>query len=105
MTKLKTSPPSPQPKHFQLSRDGVTTNEGVFSPWKGQSPLKDCPAFLRGTDSPITSTMSSLDLISAVTPTDTLPPGRPIGGGPRAPERPSPACPVGGRNLCRRVNS
>ena len=39
MTKLKMSPPSPQPKHFQVSRPGVTTNEGDFSPWKGQRPL------------------------------------------------------------------
>lgn len=39
MTKLKTSPPLPQPKHFQESRPGVTVNEGVFSPWNGHSPL------------------------------------------------------------------
>jgi hypothetical protein len=32
MTKLKTSPPRPQPKHFQDSRDGVTVKDGVFSP-------------------------------------------------------------------------
>jgi hypothetical protein len=29
---LKTSPPRPQPKHFQDSRDGVTVKDGVFSP-------------------------------------------------------------------------
>jgi hypothetical protein len=39
MTKLKTSPPSPQPKQCQLSRPGVTMKLGVFSPWKGQRPL------------------------------------------------------------------
>ena len=45
MTKLKTSPPRPQPKHFQESRAGVTVNEGVFSPWNGHRPLKVVPAF------------------------------------------------------------
>ncbi len=70
MTKLKTSPPRPQPKQCQLSRAGVTTNEGVRSPWNGQSPLNVVPAFLRGTLSPTISTMSSFDLISAVTPID-----------------------------------
>jgi hypothetical protein len=45
MTKLKTSPPSPQPKHFQESRLGVTVNDGVFSPWNGHRPLKVVPAF------------------------------------------------------------
>jgi len=44
MTKLKTSPPRPQPKHFHDSRDGVTVNDGVFSPWNGQSPLYEAPA-------------------------------------------------------------
>ena len=39
MTKLKMSPPSPHPKHFQVSRPGVTTKQGVFSPWNGQRPL------------------------------------------------------------------
>ena len=46
ITKLKTSPPSPQPKHFQDSRTGVTTNEGVFSPWNGHSPLNVCARLL-----------------------------------------------------------
>src|SRR3990172_13086144 len=70
ITKLKMSPPLPQPKHFHECRGGVTTNEGVFSEWNGQSPLYDWPAFLRGTCSPMNSMMSSFDLISAVTPTD-----------------------------------
>ena len=46
MTKLKTSPPRPQPKHFQLSRAGVTTKLGVFSPWNGQRPLNVVPGLL-----------------------------------------------------------
>ncbi len=45
ITKLKMSPPSPQPKHFQESRAGVTVKDGVFSPWNGQSPLNVEPAF------------------------------------------------------------
>jgi len=39
MTKEKTSPPSPHPKHFHDSRLGVTVNDGVFSPWNGHRPL------------------------------------------------------------------
>src|SRR6476646_3874355 len=70
MTKLKMSPPSPQPKQCQLSRAGVTTNEGVFSPWKGHRPLYVEPAFLRETLSPTTSTTDNLLFTSAVTPTD-----------------------------------
>ena len=48
MTKLKMSPPRPQPKHFHVSRDGVTVKDGVFSPWNGQRPLKVVPAFAAG---------------------------------------------------------
>src|SRR6476469_4679466 len=70
ITKLKTSPPSPQPKHFHESRAGVTVNEGVFSPWKGQRPLYVEPAFFSWTVSPTTSTTLSLLLTSAATPTD-----------------------------------
>src|SRR2546426_10140534 len=69
MTKLKTSPPSPQPKHFQVSRPGVTTNDGVFSLWNGHSPLKVVPAFLSCTVSPTTSAIWSLLLTSAAAPT------------------------------------
>jgi hypothetical protein len=47
MTKLKMSPPRPQPKHFHVSRAGVTVNEGVFSLWNGQRPLKLAPALRR----------------------------------------------------------
>ena len=72
MTKLKTSPPSPQPKQCQLSRLGVTTNDGVFSPWKGQRPLKVAPALRRLTVSPTTSTMLSRLFTSAATPTAKL---------------------------------
>src|SRR5215212_1514607 len=69
ITKLKTSPPSPQPKHFHESRAGVTVNDGVFSPWNGQRPLYVVPAFLSWTVSPTTSTTLSLFLTSAATPT------------------------------------
>jgi hypothetical protein len=72
MTKLKMSPPLPQPKHFHVSRAGVTVNDGVFSPWNGHSPLKEAPAFLSWTLSPISSARSSFCLISAATPTDVV---------------------------------
>jgi hypothetical protein len=68
MRKVKMSPPSPQPKQCQLSRSGLTTNDGVFSAWNGQSPLYAEPARLSGTVSPTTSTTDSLDLISAGMP-------------------------------------
>ena len=72
MTKLKMSPPRPQPKHCQRSRVGVTVNEGVFSPWNGQRPLNVVPAFLSWTVSPMSSTMSSFSLMVAATPIDNL---------------------------------
>ena len=72
MTKLKTSPPRPQPKHFQVSRAGVTVNDGVFSPWKGHSPLYEAPALRSWTVSPIRSTRLIFCLISAATPTDVV---------------------------------
>src|SRR6188768_2316839 len=63
------SPPRPHPKQCQVSRCGVTTNDGVFSPWKGQRPLYVVPAFFRLTVSPTTSTTESLFFTSAATPT------------------------------------
>src|SRR5829696_6506780 len=66
------SPPSPQLKHFQESRAGVTVNDGVFSPWNGQSPLNVEPAFFSWTVSPTTSTTLSLFFTSAATPTAKL---------------------------------
>src|SRR4029079_9963033 len=69
MTKLKMSPPSPQPKHFHDSRAGVTVKDGVFSPWKGHRPLNVEPAFFSWTVSPTTSTTVSLFFTSAATPT------------------------------------
>src|SRR5262245_56035101 len=63
------SPPSPQPKHFQESRAGVTVNDGVFSPCNGHRPLYVVPAFFSWTVSPTTSTTLSLLLTSAATPT------------------------------------
>ena len=72
MTKLKMSPPRPHPKQCQVSRFGVTTNEGVFSPWNGHRPLKTVPAFLSATVSPTTSTTLNLLFTSAATPTAKL---------------------------------
>jgi hypothetical protein len=72
MTKLKRSPPLPQPKHFQVSRAGVTVNDAVFSPWNGHRPLYEAPAFFSWTLSPMSSTRSSFCLISAATPTDVV---------------------------------
>src|SRR5688572_2725624 len=72
MTKLKMSPPLPQPKQCHDSRPGVATKEGVFSPWNGHRPLYVVPAFLRLTLSPTTSTTDNLLLTSAVAPTDKL---------------------------------
>ena len=74
MTKLKMSPPSPQPKQCQLSRAGVTTKLGVFSPWNGQSPLYVVPALRSSTCSPTISRTDSLLLTSAATPTPNVSP-------------------------------
>ena len=68
MTKVKMSPPFPQPKHFHESRAGVTTNDGVFSPWNGQRPLKVVPALRSWTVSPTTSATASRLLTSATLP-------------------------------------
>jgi len=62
------SPCSPQPKQCHVSRSGVTMNDGVFSPWKGQSPFETLPARLSATVSPTISRTGSLDLISATMP-------------------------------------
>ena len=56
ITKLKMSPPEPAPEALPRLAQGVTTNEGVFSPWNGHRPLKVVPAFLSVTVSPTTST-------------------------------------------------
>src|SRR3954464_4607186 len=91
MTKLKTSPPRPHPKQCQLSRAGVTTNDGVFSPWNGQRPLYVAPAFFRLTDSPTTSTTFSRLFTSAATPTaNPHPPRRCLPSGPSGDPRSSP---------------
>ncbi len=36
----------PQPKQWKNCLDGLTLNEGDFSPWKGHSPMKLAPLFL-----------------------------------------------------------
>ena len=69
MTNVKMSPCLPQPKQCHVSRTGVTTKLGVFSPWNGHSPLKVVPAFFSWTVSPTTSATGSRPLISATTPT------------------------------------
>ena len=43
MTNVKMSPCLPQPKQCHVSRPGVTTKLGVFSPWNGHRPLKVVP--------------------------------------------------------------
>ena len=43
------SPPSPQPKHLNVPRAGVTVKLGVRSWWNGQSPLYVPPALRRRT--------------------------------------------------------
>lgn len=47
-------------------------NEGVFSPWKGQSPFETLPARLSATVSPTISRTGSFDLISATMPEDVV---------------------------------
>jgi hypothetical protein len=66
------SPCSPQPKQCQVSRSGVTMNDGVFSAWKGQRPLWTVPARFSETVSPTTSATGSFDLISATMPDEVL---------------------------------
>ena len=44
---LKTSPPAPQPKQWKNPLSRLTWNDGVFSPWNGQSPLYVAPALLQ----------------------------------------------------------
>ena len=48
MTKPKTSPAFPQPKHLKICFCGLTLKEGVFSAWKGQRATRFRPARLRG---------------------------------------------------------
>src|SRR2546428_8069363 len=56
---VKTLPPSPQPKQWNIWREGLTMKEGVFSEWKGQRPLKFCPALLSERWALTTSTISA----------------------------------------------
>src|SRR3954462_11557812 len=99
ITKLNTSPPSPHPKQCQLSRAGVTTNDGVFSPWNGQRPLYVAPAFLRLTDSLTTSTTFSRLFTSAATPTAKPHPPWPP---PAPPPHPPPPWPLPAQRPLRR---
>ena len=39
MMKFMGVPPLPHPKQWQVPRVGDTKNDGVFSLWKGHSPL------------------------------------------------------------------
>src|SRR5205823_12626018 len=72
MTNVNTSPPLPHPKQCQLSRSGLTMNDGVFSAWNGHRPLYADPARLRATVSPTSSTTGSLDLMSATMPDEVM---------------------------------
>src|ERR1035437_7395188 len=100
ITKLKISPPSPQPKQCQLSRAGVTTKLGVFSPWNGHSPLRVVHALRSCTASPTTSTIESLLFTSAATPIanpvllkaelPALPPCQRVEAAERFEDRPEP---------------
>jgi len=67
MTKPKTSPPTPQPKQWKMPFLGLTMNDGVFSPWKGQRPFQFTPAFFRLTKRPTRSTMSTAARMSSST--------------------------------------
>ena len=69
MTNVKMSPCLPQPKQCHVSRLGVTTKDGVFSPWNGQRPLSVVPALRSVTVSPTTSATARRLLISATAPT------------------------------------
>ena len=46
-TNLKTSPPAPHPKQWKNPLSRLTWNDGVFSPWNGQSPFQVAPDFLQ----------------------------------------------------------
>ncbi|HAQ56082.1 MAG TPA: hypothetical protein DCR44_01565 [Acholeplasmatales bacterium] len=59
-------PFSPQPKQWKMCFSGDTKNDGVFSLWKGQSPLKFLPAGCSFTYSPTTSTMSDAFMIASI---------------------------------------
>src|SRR5690349_2831858 len=53
-----TSPPSPQPKQWNVPWVGRTLNDGVFSSWNGHRPLTAPPPTRRNaTYSPITSSI------------------------------------------------
>src|SRR3989454_933740 len=76
---VKTLPPSPQPKQWNIWREGLTMKEGVFSEWKGQRPLKFCPALPSERWALTTSTISArsrirLMISSGINPRSTLPP-------------------------------
>src|SRR5690554_3368400 len=55
MRKFTAFPPLPHPKHLKIPLCGATVNDGVFSLWNGQLPMKFIPLFLRLTNSEITS--------------------------------------------------
>ena len=58
--KVKASPPSPQPKQWNVWRSGLTMKDGVRSWWNGQRPLRLRPARCRpGTYSETSSAMFS----------------------------------------------
>src|SRR5262245_37525862 len=78
--KVMAVPPASQPKHLKLCRSAFTMNEGVFSAWKGQSPLWLRPDGLRLTKRQTRATMSTRSrtsriVSSGISPTDSPPSG------------------------------
>ena len=53
MTKPMTSPWAPQPKQWKKPFSSFTVKEGVFSLWKGQSPMDSRPRRTSRTRLPI----------------------------------------------------
>ncbi len=62
------SPPSPHPKHLNVPRAGETVKLGVFSWWKGQSPLYALPDLRRRTTS---STSGRISIAALTRSTDS----------------------------------
>ena len=65
-TNLMTSPPTPHPKQWKKPFSPLTWNDGVFSPWNGQSPFHATPLRRSGTRSWTTCTMSACDFRSSM---------------------------------------
>ena len=64
--KVTTEPPLPVEKHLNICFAGETTNEGDFSSVNGLKPFKFEPALFKFTNSPITSSMREVCIISSI---------------------------------------